>query len=77
MHGDAAPARVSAAAAVVGAGSAVYFRDGRVEHGTWRQKDALAPLQFLDRHGAAVTFNPGQTWIEVLPASSSATWKFR
>jgi hypothetical protein len=61
---------------VVGSGSAVYFHDGRVEHATWRQKDALAPLQFLDRHGTPVKFNPGQTWIEVLPGYSTATWTF-
>jgi hypothetical protein len=61
---------------VIGSGSAVYFHDGRVEHGTWRQKDALAPLQFLNRQGTPVQFNPGQTWIEVLPVYSTAAWTF-
>lgn len=59
---------------VIGFGSADYYCDGRVEHGAWKQTDALAPLQFLDRHGRPVQFNPGQTWIEVLPTYSTATW---
>jgi hypothetical protein len=62
---------------VIGAGSAEYYRDGRLEHGTWRQKDPLAPLQFLDRSGAPVRFNPGQTWVEVLPTYSTAAWTSR
>jgi Protein of unknown function (DUF3048) N-terminal domain/Protein of unknown function (DUF3048) C-terminal domain len=61
---------------VIGSGSAVYFRDGRVEHGTWQQSDALAPLQLLNRQGRPVRFNPGQTWIEALPLNSNATWTF-
>ena len=61
---------------VIGSGSAEFFLDGRVERGTWRQKDALAPLQLLNRQGAPVKFNPGQTWIEVLPQSSTAAWTF-
>lgn len=62
---------------VIGSGSAEFYRDGWVEHGTWRQKDTLAPLQFLNRQGTPVTFNPGQTWIEVLPQYSTAAWTFQ
>jgi hypothetical protein len=60
---------------VVGTGPAEFYLDGQVQHGTWRQKDALAPLQFLNRQGRPVKLNPGQTWIEVLPQYSSASWK--
>jgi hypothetical protein len=59
---------------VIGSGTAEFYQDGRVERGIWRQKDALAPLQFLTSRGTPVMFNPGQTWIEVLPQSSTATW---
>jgi hypothetical protein len=62
---------------VIGSGTAEFYRDGHVEHGAWRQKDAQAPLQFLTRTGTPVSFNPGQTWIEVLPQYSSATSTFR
>jgi hypothetical protein len=59
---------------VIGSGPAEFYLDGHVVHGSWRQKDALAPLQFVNRDGTPVQFNPGQTWIEVLPAGSSATF---
>jgi hypothetical protein len=62
---------------VIGSGTATYYLDGRVEHGTWRQKDPLAPLQLLNGHGVPVELNPGQTWIEVLPTYSTATWTSR
>jgi hypothetical protein len=58
----------------VGSGAAMFFRDGKVVRGTWRQKDKFAPLQFLDVRGRPVAFNPGQTWIEVLPQGSTAIW---
>jgi hypothetical protein len=61
----------------IGAGPAWFFRDGAVLRGTWQQKDQFAPLQFFDRHGREVAFNPGQTWVEVLPKYSQATWSFR
>ncbi len=60
----------------IGTGPAWYFRDGKVSAGRWQQKDQFAPLRFLDRHGRPVAFNPGQTWIEVLPKYSEATWTF-
>jgi hypothetical protein len=61
---------------MIGSGPAWYFRDGTVTRGTWEQKDQLAPLRFLDRIGRPVAFNPGQTWIEVLPTYSTASWSF-
>jgi hypothetical protein len=62
---------------VTGSGVAWFFRDGKVLRGTWRQRNKFAPLRFYDRAGRQVALNPGQTWIEVLPASSHATWSFR
>src|SRR5437763_14877396 len=59
---------------VIGTGTATYYCDGRAEHGTWRQKDPLAPLQLLDSRGGPMKFDPGQTWIEVLPKDSTAVW---
>jgi hypothetical protein len=59
---------------VVGSGAAEFYRDGHVLYGAWRQHDAQAPLQFLTRAGKPVKFNPGQTWIEVLPQFSTAHW---
>lgn len=61
----------------LGQGTAWYFRDGTVMRGTWRQPNQFAPLRFYDRRGAQVAFNPGQTWIEVVPPSSPHSWSFR
>jgi hypothetical protein len=61
----------------LGSGTALYFRDGTVQRGKWQQKDQNAPLRFYDRGGRPVALNPGQTWIEVVPAQSTATWHFR
>jgi hypothetical protein len=62
---------------VIGSGPAEYYRDGRVQHGTWRQRDALAPLRFFNRQGVLEKFDPGQTWVEVLPQHSTAVWTSR
>jgi hypothetical protein len=61
----------------IGRGTAWYFRDGTVAKGSWQQDNVAAPLQFLDQHGQEMTFNPGQTWVEVLPKGSTASWTFR
>jgi hypothetical protein len=58
-----------------GTGQAIFFRDGNVVQGTWRQADGEAPLRFFDAHGRQVAFNPGQTWIELVPhGCCDATW---
>jgi hypothetical protein len=62
---------------VLGRGPAYYFRDGTLEAGTWRQPNQDAPLRFLDRRGHEVSFNPGQTWIDVVPPSSTLSWSVR
>lgn len=61
----------------IGSGQAWFFRDGKVATGTWRQANQNAPLEFFNAHGGQVTFNPGQSWIEVVPPSSPATWTVR
>ncbi len=61
----------------IGVGTAWYFRDGTLSRGTWRQHDENAPLRFFDRGGKVESFNPGQTWIEVVPPTSQVTWTVR
>lgn len=73
---NAGPTPESILIPTIGRGTAWYFRDGTVQRGVWQQHDQFAPLRFLDRGGRPVAFNPGQTWIEVVPASSKATWSF-
>lgn len=60
---------------VRGSGVAWYFMDGHVQRGKWQKaQDPNAPLHLLDRKGHPVALNPGQSWIEVLPSSSTASW---
>jgi hypothetical protein len=61
----------------VGKGTAWYFRDGTLSRGTWQQTNQNAPLRFYDRGGRQIAFNPGQTWIEVVPPSSPVKWTVR
>jgi hypothetical protein len=71
---NAGPTPESILIPTVGSGPAWYFRDGTVVRGTWQQKNQYAPLRFYDRRGRQVAFNPGQTWVEVVPPSS--TWSY-
>jgi hypothetical protein len=54
-----------------GTNKAYYFRDGKEFIGTWKKKVGGNPLKLLDSHGKPFKFNPGQTWIEVLPTTGS------
>jgi hypothetical protein len=54
-----------------GKNKAYYFRDGKEFQGSWHKKNGAAPLKLLDSHGKPFKFNPGQTWIEVLPTTGS------
>jgi len=74
---NAGPTPESILIPTLGSGTAWFFRDGTVSRGTWHQANQFAPLRFLDRGGRQIAFNPGQTWIEAVPASSKATWSFR
>lgn len=62
---------------VIGRGQAVFFRDGKVQRGTWSLPRLNAPLRFYGRNGRQVAFNPGQSWIEVVPTSSPFQWSSR
>ena len=53
---------------------AYYFRDGKRFKGTWHKPYGSSHLLLLDDHKRPFRFNPGQTWIEVLPADGSMTW---
>jgi hypothetical protein len=58
----------------VGRGAALLFQDGRVRRGSWRRASLGAPLQFLDGQDQPWQFNPGQTWVEAVPAGNAVTW---
>jgi Protein of unknown function (DUF3048) N-terminal domain/Protein of unknown function (DUF3048) C-terminal domain len=74
---NAGPTLESLFIPTIGSGTAWYFRDGQFLTGTWQQRDQSAPLRFLDAHKQPIALNLGQTWIEVLPQYSTATWSPR
>jgi hypothetical protein len=74
---QAGPTPESILIPTLGSGTAWYFRDGTAVKGTWHQRDQNAPLHFVDSRGRPIALNPGQTWIEVVPASSRVGWQFR
>lgn len=58
----------------VGSGPADYFHDGVVQTIQWSKLSVIAPVEFRTPQGAPVRFNPGQTWIEVVPQGNAVTW---
>jgi hypothetical protein len=61
----------------LGTGRAVFFMDGKVTYGSWSQRDQFAPLRFYNSKGRQESFNPGQTWIELVPQGSPVSWTSR
>jgi hypothetical protein len=53
---------------VTGTGTAKVFGAGTVQNATWKKAEKNSRTTFTDANGTAVVFQPGNTWIEVLPA---------
>ena len=54
---------------LVGHGVAYVFRNGKVEEGTWTNPKNGDVTQFRLRDGSTMTFEPGNTWVELVPTS--------
>jgi Protein of unknown function (DUF3048) N-terminal domain/Protein of unknown function (DUF3048) C-terminal domain len=54
-------------------GVADVFRDGTEITGTWRRSTLGSPTQFLDATGTPIPLQPGQTWVELVPNTITAT----
>ncbi len=50
-----------------GAGEAIVFQDGIRIDGTWQKETQGDRTKFFDLTGAEIKFNPGVTWVEVVP----------
>lgn len=59
---------------LIGKGSALYFTDGLVSKGTWEKSAVQGQLKFLDEKGAAKTFKPGITWVQVVPGLATVSF---
>jgi hypothetical protein len=53
----------------VGSGKALLFLGHRYYQGTWEKTSLTAPTRFFLPAGKPAPFQPGQTWIEVVPSS--------
>ncbi len=60
---------------LTGQGKALVFTDGKVIAAKWFSK-AGAPV-FLNDKGERLQFNPGLTWIEVIPTDGSISWSYK
>lgn len=57
-----------------GEGEAWFFRDGSVLKGSWVKSQRGQRTRWLDADGQPVKFNPGTTWIEVLPLDQTVSY---
>jgi hypothetical protein len=58
-----------------GHGAAEVLRDGVLERGTWSRPTVASAFTFTTTGGRHLTLAAGPTWIELVPASGSATFR--
>jgi len=51
----------------LGTGDAVVFQDGQAIESTWRRSSLSTRTRFYDKFQNEIGFNPGRTWINVVP----------
>ncbi len=54
-------------------GNAIIFRGGQAIHGTWHRAALGSPTQFVNAYGQPIPLQPGQTWVELVPNTITAT----
>ena len=54
-----------------GSGNAKIYRDGKEIVATWKKSELTSRTKFYDESGAEIEFNPGKTWIEIVPPEVS------
>ncbi len=59
----------------IGNGKAYIFQDGSVTEGTWSKSERTSQITFTDANNKAIALNPGQTWISLVGAASSVSYK--
>ena len=58
----------------VGEGEAIVFQDGIRIDGTWRKEAKGGRTKFYGSAGVEIKFNPGVTWVEVVPVGAEVEW---
>ncbi|MFF2275305.1 DUF3048 domain-containing protein [Agromyces sp. NPDC058126] len=59
---------------LIGSGEAWVSVGGRTAHGTWSKDAAASPIVLTADDGSPLRLAPGNTWIELLPESGSASF---
>jgi len=57
-----------------GQGTAWVCRDDSCAKGTWSRANTTSPIQYNDSSGAAISFQPGSTWVELEPNSQTPSF---
>ncbi|MDP3970765.1 MAG: DUF3048 domain-containing protein [bacterium] len=58
----------------MGGGDALLFQDGTVQEGRWIKSERGDRTKFIDLDDNEFEFNPGTTWIEVVPIEKEVTY---
>lgn len=56
-----------------GTGDVTIASGGKTITGTWSKPDTASPIAFAGADGKPLTLAPGNTWVELVPASGSLT----
>ncbi len=59
----------------LGQGEMWYFVNGEKISGTWQKPDLTSRTMYFDENGQEMIFQPGNFWIEVIPAGKSVIVK--
>jgi Protein of unknown function (DUF3048) N-terminal domain/Protein of unknown function (DUF3048) C-terminal domain len=59
---------------LIGSGKAAVFTNGRRINGTWRKAGTTKPTLFFDKAGDPIPLTIGQTFIQVIPRTSTITF---
>lgn len=60
---------------LIGSGEAWVSTGGMTIRGTWSKVSQRAPIRLVDGTGTVIQLAPGNTWVELVPQSGSATFK--
>lgn len=58
----------------IGEGEAIVFQDGLRIDGTWEKEEKGGRTKFCDSAGVQIKFNPGVTWVEVIPIGTDVEY---
>jgi len=58
---------------LTGTGTAWIFRDGLRQQVTWSRANDTSAFTFTNAAGKQVTFNPGQTWLHIIPTTMTVS----